>query len=221
MAWRIACAALALAACHPSAPSGYRIYVSNEADGTVTVIDGAARATIATIPVGQRPRGLHVSRDHRFLYIALSGSPRGGPGVDESKLPAPDRAADGIGVVDLRTLRLVRTIALGHTHVAAQVAYGHGITDDERFGDVRLSALHPVAHGLSAGLDARATLDLEIDNSEPPGEEEWNLRAGPAATLALGPVTAGALVGASAVKLRAEAAGRAGAVAEVGLTARF
>lgn len=112
-------------------------------------------------------------------------------------------------------------ITIAHTRIAAQVAYGHGITDDERFGDARLSALHPITHALAAGLDARATLDLEIDNSEPPGEEEWNLRAGPAATLALGPVTAGALVGASAVKLRAEAAGHAGAVAEVGLTARF
>ena len=33
--------------------------------------------------------------------IALSGSPIGGPGVDESKLPPADRAADGIGVVDI------------------------------------------------------------------------------------------------------------------------
>lgn len=124
-AWRIACAALALAACHPSAPAGYRIYVSNEADGTVSVIDGATRAAIATIPVGKRPRGLHVSRDHRFLYIALSGSPRGGPGVDESKLPPPDRAADGIGVVDLRTLRLVRTIASGQDPESFDVVDAH------------------------------------------------------------------------------------------------
>jgi YVTN family beta-propeller protein len=90
-----------------------RIYVSNEVDGTVTVIDAAKREVVATVPVGKRPRGLHVSHDRKWLYVALSGSPRGGPGVDESQLPPPDRGADGIGVIDLSTLKLVRTITSG------------------------------------------------------------------------------------------------------------
>jgi YVTN family beta-propeller protein len=45
--------------------------------------------------------------------VALSGSPRAAPGVDESKLPPPDRAADGVGVVDLAARKLVRTYASG------------------------------------------------------------------------------------------------------------
>ena len=48
-----------------------------------------------------------------MLLVALSGSPIAGPGVDESKLPPADRAADGIGVVDLATRKLVRTLTSG------------------------------------------------------------------------------------------------------------
>lgn len=104
---------LLASACGKSPVHARRAYVSNETDGTVSVIDTAARRVIATIQVGKRPRGLHVSRDGHRLYVALSGSPRGGPGVDESKLPPADRSADGIGVVDLDKLALVKTIASG------------------------------------------------------------------------------------------------------------
>ena len=63
--------------------------------------------------MGKRPRGVKLSHDGKLLYVALSGSPRAAPGVDESKLPPPDRAADGVGVVDLATRKLVRTYASG------------------------------------------------------------------------------------------------------------
>ena len=60
------------------------------------------------LPLGKRPRGVRVSPDAAMLYVALSGSPFAPPGVEEKTLPPPDRSADGIGVVDVRTLRLVR-----------------------------------------------------------------------------------------------------------------
>lgn len=90
-----------------------RIYVTNEDSNDVTVIDADAEEVVATIPVGKRPRGLRLSPDRRTLYVALSGSPKAGPGVDASKLPPANRAADGIGVVDLTTGRLVRVLASG------------------------------------------------------------------------------------------------------------
>jgi YVTN family beta-propeller protein len=102
--------AICLLACSESKPAK-RIYVSNENDGTVSVIDPSAGQAIATIPVGKRPRGLRVSGNR--LYVALSGSPKGGPGVDESMLPPADRAADGIGVVDLDKRTLIATLDSG------------------------------------------------------------------------------------------------------------
>ncbi|HEX8484928.1 hypothetical protein [Sphingomonas sp.] len=88
----------------------YLVYVTNEGSGDVSVIDPIKRAEIDRIAIGKRPRGLVVSPDGKLLYVAVSGSPAAGPGVDESKLPPPDRAADGVAVVDLATRRVVRTL---------------------------------------------------------------------------------------------------------------
>jgi YVTN family beta-propeller protein len=96
-----------------SAPGGPRLHVSDETGGVIVVIDPVTAQVVERISVGKRPRGLKVARDGKTLYVALSGSPIAGPGVDESKLPPADRAADGIGVVDLATRKLVRTLPSG------------------------------------------------------------------------------------------------------------
>ena len=110
-------ALLSLAACGqqqgastPPAATAYRVYVTNERSGDLTAIDGATRKVIGTYPLGKRPRGVRVSPDGKLLYIALSGSPIAGPGVDEDKLPPPDKSADGIGVFEVASNKLVRTI---------------------------------------------------------------------------------------------------------------
>lgn len=90
-----------------------RVYVSDEDGGNVIVLGTASNAVIARIPVGKRPRGLRVSPDGTRLFVALSGVPKSGPGVDERQLPPADPSADGIGVVDLSTLSLVRVIPGG------------------------------------------------------------------------------------------------------------
>jgi YVTN family beta-propeller protein len=95
-----------------STPAG-RLFVTNENSGDLSVIDTASRRLVATIPLGKRPRGIKISPDRTTLYVALSGSPLAPPGTDESKLPPPDRTADGIGIVDLRSLRLQRVLSAG------------------------------------------------------------------------------------------------------------
>jgi len=103
---------LSTLACHKK-PDPKLLYVSAEGSGEIIVVDPEFASVLARIPVGKRPRGLKVSRDGRYLYVALSGSPRGGPNVDESTLPAADRSADGIGVVDLVDRKLVQTLPSG------------------------------------------------------------------------------------------------------------
>lgn len=90
-----------------------RVYVTNEVGGDMTVIDAGTNKVLMSIPLGKRPRGIHPSPDHKFLYIAVSGTPIAGPGVDESTLPPPDRSADGIGVFDVQQKKIVRTIPGG------------------------------------------------------------------------------------------------------------
>jgi YVTN family beta-propeller protein len=99
--------------------AAYWVCVTNEHSGDLSVIDGATRRVVATIPLGKRPRGVHASPDGRTLYVALSGSvPTGPPGAIASPAPArpapqPDRSADAIGVVDLLHRRMVGSIRAG------------------------------------------------------------------------------------------------------------
>ncbi len=92
---------------------GFRIYVTNENSGDLSVIDGSTLEVVATVPLGKRPRGIHASPDGKTIYVALSGSPIAGPGVDESKLPPPDKTADGIGIFDVQQNKLLRLIQSG------------------------------------------------------------------------------------------------------------
>jgi len=89
------------------------LYVSNEVGGTITIINAATLTPLVTDQLGKRPRGITVSPDRSQLYVALSGSPIGGPGVDEKTLPPADKKADGIGVFDVRTNKLLKVLPSG------------------------------------------------------------------------------------------------------------
>jgi YVTN family beta-propeller protein len=91
-------------------PASFRILVTNERGGTLTVIDGVSRKVVNTVPLGKRPRGMKLSPDGKLLYVALSGSPIAGPGVDAKTLPPADKGADGIGIVDMTTHKLVNIL---------------------------------------------------------------------------------------------------------------
>jgi YVTN family beta-propeller protein len=96
-----------------AATAAERVYVSDERGGDVVVVDPQSASVVARIAVGKRPRGIQMSPDHKLVYVALSGSPMGGPNVDESKLPPPDRRFDGIGAVDLGAQKLINTYQSG------------------------------------------------------------------------------------------------------------
>jgi hypothetical protein len=105
----------------------------------------------------------------------------------------------------------------GALTVAANLGAGAGLEEGEVYGDARMAAHVRVARDLRLGVDSRLRLDLERDADEPEGEPDWELVAGPTATLTAGrfAVTGGA--GVSAVRLRLSAEGRAGALVHLGL----
>ena len=120
---RVIAAAVLLAGVWPAlapAAQAARAFVSNEDDGTVTVLDTQRQTALATLPVGKRPRGLALSHDGTRLYVALSGLPKCPPPMtdeDCARLPR-DRQADGIAVIDTATLRPLTVL--------------HGVSDPER-----------------------------------------------------------------------------------------
>ncbi|MEJ1964991.1 MAG: beta-propeller fold lactonase family protein [Gammaproteobacteria bacterium] len=124
----VALAALLPVATPAWAAGGYQIYVSNEKSGDVTVIDGASLKAVATFPVGKRPRGIHASPDGKTVYVALSGTPiEGPPELDAQGNPVfkrdkdddddddvvADKSADGVGVVDVATRKLLKKLSVG------------------------------------------------------------------------------------------------------------
>ena len=105
-----------------AADPAVRVFVSDETGGNVVIVDPESGQVIDRLPVGKRPRGVRLSRDGSQLLVALSGSPIAGPGVDESTLPPPDRSADGVGVIDLASRKLVRTINTGQDPEAFDIS---------------------------------------------------------------------------------------------------
>jgi YVTN family beta-propeller protein len=108
-----------------------RVLVSNEDSGDISVLDARTGRMLGNVVVGMRPRGLRASADGTLIYVALSGSPKAGPGVDESKLPPPNRSADGIGVVDARRFELQRTLPSGPDPEAFDLAHGKLFVSNE------------------------------------------------------------------------------------------
>lgn len=113
----IAVVVVALLTCAGAAPdSSYHVYVTNERGGDVTVIDPRDNQVIATIPVGKRPRGIRASADGSKLFVALSGTPITSPNEKESKganSAMVDAKADGIGVIDAATMKLIDVLPGG------------------------------------------------------------------------------------------------------------
>src|SRR5258708_25215922 len=58
-----------------TAASGH-VYVTNQLDDTLSVINGQTNKVTATVPAGKTPEGVAVTPDHRHLYIAHNGSGR-------------------------------------------------------------------------------------------------------------------------------------------------
>ena len=65
--------ALGRLAVMPASPAlAYKVYVSNEKGNSVSVLDSDSMEVIKTIKVGQRPRGITISKDGKFLYVCAS-----------------------------------------------------------------------------------------------------------------------------------------------------
>src|SRR5512138_3486217 len=52
--------------------SGPRAYVSNERDGTISVIDLQTNQVVSSIKVGGRPRGIRIGPDNKTIWVAVS-----------------------------------------------------------------------------------------------------------------------------------------------------
>ena len=86
--------ALCLTSCSKK-PKGPLAYVTNERDGTISVIDLTNHRTVSTIKVGARPRGIQLGPDQKTIWVALSYPTNQSQGEDK------------IAVIDCATEQIV------------------------------------------------------------------------------------------------------------------
>ena len=72
----------------------YKIYVSNEKDNTITVINSDGWKVEQTVNVGQRPRGILLTKDGKHLLVCASDD-------------------DAVQVFEVATMKLVKTLPSG------------------------------------------------------------------------------------------------------------
>lgn len=96
------------AAADESPEGRYRIYVSNEQSGDLSVIDSESLQQIKVIPVGNRPRHIAMGPDGRILYVGLNNPPVVTAG--DSDEATDHLTKDGIGIVDLARGRIVKVL---------------------------------------------------------------------------------------------------------------
>lgn len=105
------------------AGQNYEVWVTNERGGDITIVSSTGEL-LATVPVGKRPRGIQISPDKKFVYVAVSGTPIGAPPKldaqgnpvfdrDEEEEENADKEADGVVVLDTASRAVVRKLKVG------------------------------------------------------------------------------------------------------------
>src|SRR6266853_5196060 len=89
-------------------PDGSRIYISEEADKTLTVVDGKTLSVTKRIPLSGNPNLVDISPDGRWIYVAIALTYD-----DLSEFPQiKANASGGVDVIDTASLANVKTIPL-------------------------------------------------------------------------------------------------------------
>lgn len=176
---------LVLAACAPkdkpaatadstaAAPAGSYAYVSNEDSRNISVIDLATDSVVATIEVGTRPRGIRLSHDGKTVFVALSGSPKCPPTMDDDECEKlkKDPSQDGVAVVDVATRTKVKTLPGGSDPEAFDISL-----DDKLLfvsnEDVGLTSIVDIATGQVLGT-VKVGEEPEGVTIQPDGKVVW------------------------------------------------
>src|SRR6266567_5035915 len=90
------------------APDGSRIYISEEAQKTLTVVDGKTLQVTKQIPLSGNPNLVDMTPDGRWVYVAIAQT-----WDDLSEFPQiKANASGGVDVIDTVSLTNVKTIAI-------------------------------------------------------------------------------------------------------------
>jgi YVTN family beta-propeller protein len=91
------------------------VYITNEDSEDLSIISTLTHEVVATIPVGKRPRGIRIAPDGKSVFVAISGSPKCPPWVnqEECRKQKPDKTKDGIAQIDVINKKILRILPAG------------------------------------------------------------------------------------------------------------
>lgn len=127
----------------------YRLFVTNEADDTVTVIDSRSSEVEKTVSIGARPRGIGFSPDRKQVYVALGNE-------------------NAIAVLNIQTLEIDRKIQAGSDPEAFAV-HGNGNIYLSNEDEGLASVLDPVSGKILAEI--KVGLEPEGVGISPDGKQ--------------------------------------------------
>src|SRR5262245_3969977 len=104
MRWHVAVCASFIGTVATLPVAAETIFVSNEKDNSVSIVDGATLEVIKTVQVGQRPRGVTLSIDNKYLFICAS---------DDNVLFNCWSDDNHVEVMDTTTYEIVKTLPSG------------------------------------------------------------------------------------------------------------
>ena len=192
--WAVACTQIALlAAAGPTFGATAKVYVADEAEDTVSVIDAASFKKMASIPVGQGPHNVQVSPDGKWVWVTNNGE----PGLLAETMPAgpmpksehgamagAGAKAGAVWVIDTATDTVVARVPVGK-HPAHVVLAGDGRTAYiTNGGDNTVSAVDTAARSVLGVIPVGASPHgLRI---RPDGKQVWvaDLKGGTVSVIA-------------------------------------
>src|SRR5438552_15358801 len=137
------------------APDGTRIYVSDEAESTLDVVDGKSLKVIKKIPLSGHPNNIAVGKDGKRVYVGIIQAP------------------GGVDVIDTATMTNVKTMATkGSIHNAYVTPDGKYVVAGSIAGktvNVFDAATETPAWTLDMGLGVRPMAFA----SNPDGSTKW------------------------------------------------
>jgi YVTN family beta-propeller protein len=91
------------------------VYITNEDSESLSIISTLSNTVVGTVAVGKRPRGIRIAPDGKSVFVAISGSPKCPPWVnqEECRSQKPDKTKDGIAQIDIINKKILRILPSG------------------------------------------------------------------------------------------------------------
>ena len=136
-------------------PDGHRIYISDEAESTLDVVDAKTLEVLKKVPLSGHPNNMAVARDGKFVYVGIIQDP------------------GGVDVIDTASLQRVRTVPTkGTIHNAYVTPDGKYVVAGSIVGKT-INVIDAQTHQPAWTLDMDLGIRPMTFNQNPDGSTKW------------------------------------------------